>query len=427
MTVSLPEDSWFRSAGLGLFVHWDHASAQGLEVSWPMVGGAANLRHTTSTSIDRYRSTERTFDPDRFDARELARTARESGATYAVLTSRHHNGYAMWPTETSDRSVAHSRGKRDIVGEYVTAMRAEGLRVGLYYSLSDWNHPDYPAFTDARHPYLQPDKTWPWTPAQADRYRDYLRRQLTELLTWYGPLDVLWFDGEWERTADEWRTGELRELIRTLAPDCVVNDRLLGHGDYATPEQYIPAAPPDGPWEACLTMNTSWGHVPQDGDYKSAREILHTLAETVSKGGNLLLNVSPTGDGTLPAEQRERLAAIAGWMADHREAAVGVRPGLAPGMFYGPTTRRRHDDGSETLYLYLLAWPEEPIGVRDVPTRRVRSVDLVGVGELPWEERLAIADLELPDPSGELRVTLPTERPSDVLLPVVRVELGAAR
>ncbi|MFM9370613.1 alpha-L-fucosidase [Streptomyces sp. Da 82-17] len=425
--MSLPDDSWFRGAGLGLFVHWDHASAQGLEVSWPMVGGSANLRHTTSTSIAQYRSTEHTFDPRRFDARQLARTARESGATYAVLTARHHNGYAMWPTAADKRSVAHSRGERDIVGEYVTAMRAEGLRVGLYYSLSDWNHPDYPAFTDTHHPYAQPESTWTWTsPEQADRYRAYLTRQLTELLTWYGPIDLLWFDGEWERTADEWRTGELRALIRRLAPDCIVNDRLTGHGDYATPEQYIPAEPPPGPWEACLTMNTSWGHVPQDHDYKSAREILHTLAEVVSKGGNLLLNVSPTGDGTLPPEQRDRLAALAEWTTTHGEAVTGVRPGLAPGMFYGPTARRTHPDGSETLYLYLLSWPEERFGVRDVPTRRVRSVQLMGAGDLEREERVAINDLQLPDPRGELRITPPKHRP-DVLLPVVRIDLAAGR
>ena len=262
--ISKVTDAWFTGAGLGLFVHWDHASQQGLEVSWPLVGGIDVLPYSHDVPVAQYHSSAATFDPVAWDPKAFAVMARQLGATYAVLTAKHHSGYALWDTATSDFSVVKaSPYGRDIVGPWVEALRAEGLRVGLYLSLSDWSHPDYPPFTEQDKPYrlgMSPPRP---SPEQADRYIEDMRTQLTELLTSYGTVDLLWFDGGWERPVNWWRPKEIEAHIRALAPDIVINDRLTSVGDYVTPEQFVPAQPPDGPWETCLTMNGPWGWVPK--------------------------------------------------------------------------------------------------------------------------------------------------------------------
>jgi alpha-L-fucosidase len=323
----------------------------------------------------------------------------------------------MYPTRLADHSVAASPSGRDLVGEWIDAVRAEGLRVGVYFSLSDWHHPDYPAFTDEDRPYL-PGVSPPLpSPAQHERYLEFLRGQLRELLTDYGPIDVLWFDGGWERPVDWWRPAELEALIRGLQPDILINDRLPGIGDFATPEQFVPPQPPDGAWETCLTMNDSWGYVPTDTDYKPARELVHTLCEVASRGGNLLLNVSPTGTGALPDEQGERLERVAAWMATNGESVLDTEPGLDPWQFYGPSTRR----GSR-VYLHLLLRPYEQVTVRGVPVNRVQRVTALG-SDRPLEHRArtTVLDRLNADPLGELVVTVPEDR-LDPLATVLAVD-----
>ena len=389
---------WFRGAGLGMFVHWDHASQQGLEVSWPLVGGVFALPKCQSVSVEQYHSSAVTFDPVDFDAGDLAARARRAGMTYAVFTTKHHSGYSMFATELSD-----FRSKRDVVREFVEAMRAEGLRVGLYYSLSDWSHPDYPPFTEADKPYRMGVTPPVPEPKQWDRYVDFLFGQVRELLTNYGAIDVMWFDGQWERPPDMWRTRELAEMIRGLQPGILINDRLPGQGDFTTPEQFVPATPPGGLWETCMTMNHSWGYVPDDDEYKSGRELIHTLCEVTGRGGNLLLNVSPTGAGALPREQIERLDTMADWMSRYRDAAVGTEAGLEPWQFYGPTTRR-----GERVYLHLLSRPYEEVTVRGVPIRRVTAACEVASGTaLEFRTRTGVVESLMADPSGEVTIQVP--------------------
>jgi alpha-L-fucosidase len=366
---------WFAGAGLGLFVHWDHASQQGIEISWPLVGksivtGSQDVED--KVSIAQYQSSAATFDPVLWDAAGLARLARSCGARYVVLTARHHAGFSMFHSKFSTFSVEYSPCGRDIVGEFVEAVRAEGLRVGIYYSLPDWNHPNYPRFEEADKPYARsayrrpPARDW-------ELYLEYLRGQLTELLTNYGPIDLVWFDGEWERTAEEWDAPGLRALIRALQPGAIVNDRLPGQGDYVTPEQALPAEPPPGPWEMCLTMNKGWAWRPSDNDYKPARRVARYLAEVAAQGGNLLLNVSPKGDGSLPEVQMARLKELGAWVASHGESVIGVGPAGRSVKFYGPVTRR----GSR-LYLHLVMRPTDRLAVRGVPVRRIQRVWLLG-------------------------------------------------
>jgi alpha-L-fucosidase len=395
--------TWFDTARFGMFVHWGHVSQQGLELSWPLVGGIPALPRCQDVPVETYHASAPTFCPEPGAPRGWARTARQLGMQYAVLTAKHHDGFALFDTALSDFSVRHSAYGRDIVREFVDAVRAEGLRVGLYFSLADWHHPDYPAMTDADKPYAFGCWRQP-TPAQWDRFVAFLHGQVRELLTCYGPIDLLWFDGGWERTPEQWRTAELHDLIRALQPDVLVNDRLPGFGDFDTPEQLIPAQPPGWAWETCLTINESWGYNPSDTSWKSARALIHTLVEVAGKGGNLLLNVSPMDDGRLPPEQAERLGTIGHWMARHGESVVGTQPGLEPWQFYGPSTRR-----GDRIYLHLLMRPYETVTVRAVPVRRVRQVHALGTGmALPHTSRCTVSDtLFNPDPLGELTITVP--------------------
>ncbi|PJJ73345.1 alpha-L-fucosidase [Diaminobutyricimonas aerilata] len=435
----LPGGEWFVGAGFGLFVHWDHASQQGIEISWPLVGrsiipGVDEVEDMVT--VAQYQSSASTFDPIAWDAGELARAAKRAGARYVVFTARHHAGYAMFHTEHSEFGIRHSPFGRDITREFVEAIRAEGIRVGIYYSLSDWNHPDYPAFTDDDRPY--PEEHWPGagleenigqpiredrhrrpTPEQWARYQQFLRGQLTELLTGYGTIDLLWFDGEWERSEEEWDSAGLRAHIKSLQPDVVINERLLGQGDYKTPEQAFPITAPDGPWELCLTIGDMWAWRPSDTNTKSVRSLVSTLIEVASRGGNLLLNIGPKGDGSLNPVQVETLEHIGEWMQRHEESVIGVSP--TQGVdFYGPTTAR-----AGTVYLHLLLTPVEELVVRGLPVRRVQRVRLLQTGEeLPFRVGFEVHELasRSAEPLGELRIPAPA--PTGAAIDVVAIDFA---
>lgn len=395
--------TWFDTARFGMFIHWGPASQRGWELSWPLVGGSSALPGCQDVPVDEYHSTAKTFNPVKFDASAIARLAKEAGMQYGVLTSKHHDGFAMFHTRTSDHSVEHSPYGKDIVRQYTDAFRAEGLRVGLYFSLIDWHHPDYPAFSEADKPY----RFGKWrrsTPEQWARFLDAMFAQVRELLTNYGRIDLLWFDGGWERTAEEWKSAELVKMIRELQPEILINDRIPGFGDFVTPEQAVPASAPSRAWETCLTINDSWGYNPSDRSLKSSRSLIHTLCEVAGKGGNLLLNVSPMGDGALPPEHVERLRAFADWMGLNRESIVGTTAGLEPWQFYGPSTRR-----GNRIYLHLLMRPYETVSVRGVRVKKIAAVTSLASGErLKFSTRVSAVDAIFnPDPTGELVIQVP--------------------
>ena len=417
--------SWFDDARFGMFIHWDHASQRGWEVSWPLVGGVFSLPKSQQTTPAEYHALAATFDPTEYDPDGLARAARDAGMRYVVFTARHHSGYAMFDTSTSDHKVSNSPAAapsgRDLVRETVDAFRAAGLRIGLYYSLSDWHHPDYPAWEQEFGPYQLGISPPLPTDEQADRFRTHLMTQLRELLTGYGDIDVVWFDGGWERPASWWRSDEIETLIRTLQPEALINDRLPGYGDFATPEQFIPAVAPSQRWESCLTMNDSWGYNPDDTGYKSARAIVHALCETAGRGGNLLLNVSPMGSGVLPAEQIDRLDAVASWMARHSTAIHGTSAGLEPWQFYGPSTRI-----GDTVNVLLLMRPYDTVTVRGIPIRRVRLVRVLASGtELEFEKRTGIFESLMDDPDGEIIISIPGTE-IDEYATVLQIEIAPA-
>lgn len=396
--------TWFDTARFGMFVHWGHSSQRGIELSWPLVGGVAALPGAQNVPVDEYHATAATFDPKRYDPRAWAKMAKRLGMQYAVFTTKHHDGYAMYDTKLSDFSVMHSPAKRDIFREFADAMRAEGIRVGAYFSLLDWHHPDYPAFTDADKPYVLGKTARQPTDEQWARFSEFMFGQVRELLTNYGEIAVIWFDGGWERTIPQWRSQDLEKMIRELQPNILVNDRLPGVGDYVTPEQFVPPQPLPRPWETCMTINESWGYNPSDTRYKSGRRIIHTLCEVAGRGGNLLLNVGPTGDGELPPELTERLAIVEQWMLRNGEGITGTTPSLEPWQFYGPATQR-----GDRLYLHLLMRPYDTITVRGVRLKKVQSARALGTDtELKFRTRASIIDtLYNQDPRGELTITVP--------------------
>lgn len=414
---------WFRSASFGLFIHFDQASRLGVDLSWPMVGLTSDDGtgvHARS-AVDYFRHADE-FDPREWDPRAIAQAARDAGMQYAVFTTKHHSGWASWPSEATPLNISTSPyGARggDLVRDYVDAFREAGLRIGFYYSVSDWSDPDYPAWRAEFAPYAFEEYPRA-TPEQWVRFREGMKAELSELLTNYGPIDLLWFDGGWERTEEEWDSAELERHIRSHQPDIVLNDRLPGIGDYVTPEQSIPAELLSDAWEACITMNDTWGWDPSDHDYKTTAHLIRTLVDCVANGGSLLLNVGPSSTGALPHEEEKSLHEIAGWMRTHRESVIGARPGLEPWQFYGPTTMN-----ADALYLHLVAWPDETATVRGIRPQSVLGVELLTTGEdLDFRAVVDPAHARDDDPLGNLVISIPQDRPMGPL-PVIRIRFRA--
>lgn len=392
---------WFTDAKLGIFLHWGIYSVDGVAESWSFFDDRV--------PYDRYMAQLEGFTASAYDPAAWADLFVRAGARYAVLTAKHHDGVALWDTAANDLSVVkRTPAGRDLITPYVTALRARGIKVGLYYSHLDWSHPDYATVrpegqdpAERGNPYSMPAAG----EESEKRWADFLafhRVQVRELLERFEP-DLLWFDGEWERSPQQWRMAELAEEIRTLCPHTVVNGRLTGHGDYATPEQGVPIEPPDQPWELCLTVNDSWGYQPQDTRHKSPRQLVRIFAETISGGGNLLLDVGPKEDGTLLPEQVERLEALGEWTSRHADAVHGTGRGLPHGHFYGPSTLSAD---RRTLYLFLFDRPNEYVvlrGVRNgVTSARVLGTDTAarhervgGLGDVPGWEYVHLTDDQL--------------------------------
>ncbi len=415
--------SWFREARYGLMIHWGSYARLGMEAAWPLVWGAISYRD--------YEALADRFNPRRYDPAAWAALAVDAGIKYAVFTTKHHDGFAMYDTQLSDYSAPKRAAGRDLVRPYVEAFRAAGLRVGLYFTLPDWHHPDYPVgIVNPLPRRMRPSSALPLDPPASieaaperwARYLEFMHGQVRELCTLFDQLDLLWFDGHWEHTADEWRARELVAMIRALQPEIVINDRLgeEGIGDYGTPEQFVPIEPMDGDWETCMTINETWAYNPTDRAYKSCAELIATLVEVVSKGGNLLLNVGATPDGEIPPEFASRLRVVGEWLRKNGESIYGAGRGLPLGACHWPTTAK-----GDALYLHVLGRPAGNIVRVLALDRRVLDVRLPATGQaLEWEpDRAHPRDaLRNPPHASPLRIHLPVTwlDPYDT---VIKVEL----
>jgi alpha-L-fucosidase len=411
---------WFLSDRFGMFIHW------GL---YALPARGEWVRSVERISNETYQQYFEEFHPDHFDPQAWARLARQAGMKYAVLTAKHHDGFCLFDSQLTDYKSTNTPCGRDLVREYVEAFRAEGLKVGLYYSLLDWHHPDYPAYGDRHHPMRDNDA---YKDRQQDfsRYIEYLHGQVGELLTDYGRIDIIWFDFSYDRMSGEtWKAAELVRMVRKLQPSILIDNRLGGSGesyrnfatrnppvyagDFACPEQIIP---PEGlvdeagqsvPWEACLTLNKNWGYAAADKDFKSAQQVVRALVECVSKNGNMLLNVGPNARGEIPAECVQILSEVGGWMQKNSASIYACGRSENPKPEWGRYTQR-----GKWLYAHIYERGIGPVAFRGL-AGKIKKARLLADGseiklERPWMTAEYGADAFIDFPSSRLADELDT-------------------
>ncbi len=321
----------WRDDRFGMFIHWGPISQKGEEISWS---------RGKNIPIEEYDALHRTFNPEKFNADEWVAVAKEAGMKYIVLTTKHHDGFCLWDTKQTDYDIMHTPFKRDVTRELADACKKQGIAFGAYYSTCDWHHPDFPV--------TSPGGKIPRETSDLDRYTDYLKAQITELLTNYGPLCTLWFDVP--QRFDRQRGQSVINLARSIQPDILVNNRTGAPGDYDTPEQRIGGFNMERPWETCMTICHQWAWKPND-KLKSLKECLHTLIGTAGGDGNLLFNVGPEPTGEIEARQVDRLKEMGAWLASYGETIYGTRGGP-----YEPTRRYAATRRGNVIYLHLLKW-----------------------------------------------------------------------
>jgi alpha-L-fucosidase len=389
---------WFRDARFGLFIHWGVYAVPAGEYQGQTGLGEWFLEET-KMPVSQYEQFARQFNPTKFDARAWARAAKDAGMKYVVITSKHHDGFGLWPSDQTDWCIkATPFAGRDPLQELAEACRAEGLTFCLYHSIMDWHHPDW-------------GKRRPWNdragsePPDMDRFTAYLKAQLQEIVSRYHP-GILWFDGQWEDCWTTERGHDLFTYVRSLQPGIIINNR-VGKGDvgdYGTPEQTIPARGfgPGVDWESCMTMNGHWGYNKHDQNWKSTTTLIRNLIDCASKGGNYLLNVGPTAEGLIPEPSLERLAAIGAWMKVNGEAIDGTSASPFGKLPWGRATQK-----PGKVYLFVYDWPKD--GLLTVPlVSPVRKASLLAHPSAVLPAMIARSS-EAGEPSPGLSLRLPPQ------------------
>jgi alpha-L-fucosidase len=391
------DNTWFKDAKFGIFVHWGLYALHGTNSKGPYVSWAMEEEKIPVEVYSKYADQ---FNPTAFDADGWMKMVRRAGAKYMTFTSKHHEGFCMFSSALTDYDAMDRAAKRDIVGELVKAARANDVKISFYYSTLDWYQPDFKA--------------------NLPKYIDeYMFGQVRELCTNYGPIDGIWFDGEWDHPSETWRAPELVNMIRTLQPNALINDR-LGKGvrgitplaDFYTREQMSEIGEKTEteekevrPWEACLTMGIAWGYRRDDGPAKSSTELIRTLVDVVSRGGNLLLNVGPKPDGTVPEHLVARLNDIGDWLAKNGDSIYGTRKANDIAASSGKLTAKEN-----TLYLHLESRDADTVTLAGLE-RPIKSARLLETGEA-----LAVD-------GAAKSITLPATLP-DPVVSVIVVDLG---
>lgn len=357
-----PEAQWFPKAGFGLFMHWGIHSVAGIQPSWAMIEGYSYGTDRSEYWGRGYYTLLTKFNPDHYDPDLWMKAARGAGMTYAVLTVKHHDGYALWPSEYGNLSTKQYMNGRDLIRPYVEACRKNGLKVGLYFSPRDWGYPGYPVSLVQGKPYRNP-RTPEQNRADFEKFYAYTVGQLSEILTRWGRIDLLWFDGMGWEGVNDYRTEQTLAWVRMIQPHIVINDRWDGRaGDYRTPEVNMPEKAPEGWWENCVIWSGHWGYSP-DMVIEPNAWVLEKLVTIRSWGGNLLLNIGPAPDGAMRPGYYERTAELAEWMKHSRESLIGAGP-LRNWNEYStvPVTRR-----GTTWYLHVLPGQYGPIQIFYIP------------------------------------------------------------
>lgn len=383
---------WYQDARFGMFIHWGLYSipARG---EW--------IRSIEKITKEDYMQYFDEFDARDYDPRKWAKAAKDAGMKYVVLTAKHHDGFCLFDSKYTDFKATNTKAGRDLIKEYVEAVRAEGLKVGLYFTLIDWYHEDYPHFGDRLHP-MRGNEKYPDENRNWDRYVEYFHNQVEEICTNYGKLDILWFDFSYDdMRGEKWGATKLIDMVRRLQPQVIIDNRLevsgegrgslaeckpsAFHGDFISPEQMIP---PEGlldvegnplVWEACVTMNNNWGFHGTDKDYKPAPMLIKKLVECVSKGGNLLLNVGPDAYGNIPSESMKILEEIGRWMDKNKESIHGAGTSDLPKPDYGRVTKK-----GNTYYFHLFENTIGPLPLIGLDKKKVKRIRALATGyEIP--------------------------------------------
>lgn len=403
---------WFQDAKLGVFIHWGYYAVNGISESWSM--------YHKRISYEDYMNQGAGFTAENYNPEAWAKLFKDIGARYAVLTTKHHDGVALWDTQWSKLNVIEKTpAKRDLVAPFVKALRNQDLKVGLYYSLCDWSHPDYNVVfprpnTKRDYPQKKQNQLSSW-----QRFVKFYKGQLEELSSNFNP-DLYWFDGDWEKSSEQWRAESLKDSLLAWNPSVIVNSRLKTHGDYSTPEQGIPVVRPEGAWEFCMTMNDNWGYYPSDTNYKPISQIVRTFVEVIASGGNFLLNIGPKPEGTIAEEQKERLEALGRWIKKHEDAVFTTKAGLPYGHFYGPTLLSKDET---KIYLALFDAPQNYISLKGIQNK-VKSITVVGSNQnLNFERNGGAAWNNIP---GILRIETPKKENLDEYATIIEVELEDA-
>ena len=333
--------AWWHAAKFGMFIHFGLYSVYGHH-EWAM--------EEEGIPLAEYEQLAKRFHPRPGCAREWARLAKRAGQKYMVMTSKHHEGFCNFATKLTNYCAPEQGPGRDFAKEYVEAARAEGLRVGFYYSLMDWHHPDGArCATD---------------PAARERFVAYTHGLIREIMSNYGKIDVLWYDVAWPLDAEGWQSVKMNQMVFGLQPEIIVNNRNLLPGDFSTPEQEISASEEGRAWESCMTMNDSWGYQRADDDWKSPKTIVSNLVECAQGGGNYLLNIGPTGDGSVPSESIATLEAVGRWMEDNGPTIYESERCKVTASEMAGFTRK-----GNTLHIHVHFWPGNTVAVGGLRTK----------------------------------------------------------
>ena len=420
---------WFSDAKLGIFIHWGIYAVDGTSESWAF--------HNKGVAYPAYMSQLGGFRAENYHPEEWAKLIKESGAQYTVMTTQHHDGVALWDTKfTTPKTtevdlkkalptVVYSKymrdflwkeklplsvvyqtpAKRDLITPFVEAVRKEGLHFGAYYSLLDWSHDDYPTFLKDYNRYQIKDDSVRWY-----RFLSFMHGQIQEINQQFQP-DLFWFDGDWEHSEEEWQAAKIDQIIHASNPKAILNGRLKSYGNYDTPEQNMPVVHPDrNTWELCLTSNDNWGYRPQDHNFKSHFELLSIFTECLGMGGNLLLDIGPKADGSIPSEQVAILQEFGRWTNKHATAIYGTIAGLPYGHFHGNSTFSKDsmvlnlfipspqgnisDQSKLMIPIYIKGLKSKPSSIHLIGS--TIPIDYTEVGKISWSSVPGTLFLEIP-------------------------------
>ncbi len=403
--------AWWRDARFGMFIHWGLYAVPAGE--WKKETDHAEwILETAQIPVEKYEKFAAQFNPIKFDAKEWVEIAKKAGMKYIVITSKHHDGFCLFDSQLTDYDVVDATPfKRDILKELSEECHRQGIKICWYHSIMDWHHPDY-----------LPRRNWEKRSsagADYDQYVKYLKGQVRELLTNYGEIGVMWFDGEWEETWTKERGFDLYKYVRSLQPNIIINNRVgkgragmagtydpeTAVGDFGTPEQEIPGTGLGYDWETCMTMNDHWGYNKHDNNWKSTEDLIRKLVDIASKGGNFLLNVGPTAEGLFPQPSVERLRAIGEWMRVNGESIYGTTTSLFGMLEWGRSTTK-----GKKLFLHVFDWPEDgKISLPGLISRAKRAYLLANPH----------ATLDVNYQEGSAFISLPEKAPDPVVSVVV--------